>query len=216
MPPPLGDVSDDESTGESIPFNNAAKEKGEGNNVKPEEDDEDDEDEEGVYTVEEIVGHDFAKDGSLLLQVKWKNYDDPEDQTMEPEANLLEGAEDIVKEYFRSIGGRPQKQGRKRKSLGAAKQTLEKAEPKKRRKSRADQDTEGAAKKEKEEADGVEWMPKSKNWENEVEHVDTIMREQGSLIAFLQWTNGKKSKVSIETCYEKCPKKMLKFYEQHL
>lgn len=27
--------------------------------------------------------------GSLLLQVKWKGYDDPADQTMEPEDNLL-------------------------------------------------------------------------------------------------------------------------------
>lgn len=29
------------------------------------------------------------RQGALLLQVKWKGYDDPSDQTLEPEENLL-------------------------------------------------------------------------------------------------------------------------------
>lgn len=62
------------------------------------------------YVVEQVVGHEFAKNvcailssldtiaksdaltmrqGALLLQVKWKGYDDPSDQTLEPEENLL-------------------------------------------------------------------------------------------------------------------------------
>jgi chromobox protein 1 len=41
------------------------------------------------YTVEKIMGHEFTKDGKLMLQVKWHGYDDPADQTLEPEENLL-------------------------------------------------------------------------------------------------------------------------------
>lgn len=31
------------------------------------------------------------RQGKLMLQVKWKGYDDPADQTLEPEENLLYG-----------------------------------------------------------------------------------------------------------------------------
>ncbi|KAK1146310.1 hypothetical protein N8T08_003097 [Aspergillus melleus] len=216
MPPPLVDHSDDESTGESIPFNDAKEIEQTNNKAEESAGDDGDDDEEGVYIVEKIVGHEWAKNGSLLLAVKWKGYDDPVDQTMEPEENLLEGAEEVVKEYFKSLGGRPTKpqaQGRKRKSMTAAKQIPEKTEPKRRRKSQAD-----AADEATDDSDAMKWVPKSKSWEAEVENVDTIMRdpETSKLIAYLQWKNGKKSKVSIESCYDKCPKKMLKFYEQHL
>lgn len=144
-----------------------------------------------------------------------------------------EGAEDVVKEYYRVQGGRPTKPqapGRKRKSMTAAKPTPEKKEPKRRRKSQGDNAPEST-----DDSDAMKWVPKSKSWENEVENVDTIMRdpETSNLIAYLHWKNGKKSKVNIEQCYEKCPRKvsfrtptiggdrltsgkMLGFYEQHL
>lgn len=55
-----------------------------------------------------------------------------------------------------------------------------------------------------------DWVPKSKNWEKDILKVDTIMRDPdtGSLMAYLHWNNGKKSRVSIEQCYEKCPMKV--------
>ncbi|KAE8135799.1 hypothetical protein BDV38DRAFT_121937 [Aspergillus pseudotamarii] len=213
MPPPVENLSDDESTGESIPYNDAKED----HNSGPENQEDNDEDEEeGVYVVEKILGHDFAKNGTLLLQVKWKGYDDPADETMEPEENLLEGAKDLVEEYYRVQGGRPEKPQRgKRKSMTGPKQTPEKSEPKRRRKSRAEAATETP---DDDDGDLPDWVPRSKNWENEVQTVDTILRdaETSSLIAYLHWKNGKKSKVSLETCYEKCPRKMLKFYEEHL
>lgn len=99
----------------------------------------------------------------------------------------------------------------------------EKPEPKRRRRSRApdneeiDADGQKPREQEKEkEGQAPDWMPKSKNWEKEVKAVDTIVREGDGLVAYLHWNNDKKSKVSIETCYERCPHKMLKFYEQHL
>ncbi|KAL2835256.1 hypothetical protein BDW59DRAFT_156077 [Aspergillus cavernicola] len=213
MPPPVADLSDDESTGESIPYDEVEDKKNGGEDMSDAEADE--EEGEDVYVVEKIMGHSFKSDGTLLFQVKWQGYDDPKDQTVEPEVNL-DGAQDILDEYFKIIGGRPQKpQPKKRKSMGRpAKSTLEKQpEPKKRRKSRAETETEPAEEKESVVPD---WVPKSKSWENEVKTVDTIVRDGDALVAFLHWNNDKKSKVSIETCYEKCPRQMLKFYEQHL
>ncbi|KAF9888689.1 hypothetical protein FE257_008447 [Aspergillus nanangensis] len=211
MPPPLGDVSDDDSTGGSIPYNDAEERKGmnfDGSDNNDNEEEDEDEDEEGVYVVEKIVGHEFAKDGKLILQVKWKGYDDPADQTMEPEKNLMDGAEDLVKEYFKQLGGRPQKPGkqpgRKRKSMGAGAGATksETAEPKRQRKSQGPPSTA--------ESNGSgdeipDWVPKNKSWEDYVEGVDTIIRDADTsgLIAYLHWTNGKKTK-------------MLEFYEKHL
>ncbi|KAE8151206.1 hypothetical protein BDV25DRAFT_98645 [Aspergillus avenaceus] len=217
MPPPLESLTDDESTGESIPYNDAKEDHAPDVENDGNDDGEEDDDEEGLYIVEKILGHEFAKNGALLLQVKWKGYDDPADQTMEPEENLMEGAKDIVEEYYRVHGGRPEKPQRgKRKSMTGPKPTPDKSESKRRRKSRADASTEPPEKDD--DSDLPNWVPRSKNWENEVVTVDTIMRdpETSGLIAYLHWTNGKKSKVSLETCYEKCPRKMLKFYEEHL
>lgn len=118
-----------------------------------------------------------------------------------------EGAKDLVEEYYRVQGGRPQKPApKKRKSLGEAKQSPKTAEqPKRQRKAKDASVPEQAD----DEEDAANWVPKSRSWENEVEEVDTIIREpETGLCAYLQWTNGKKSRVSIETCYEKCPKKV--------
>lgn len=55
----------------------------------------------------------------------------------------------------------------------------------------------------------VNWVPKGKSWEKDVTSVETILRDKdGGLYAYLNWRNAKKSKISIETCYEKCPQKV--------
>ncbi|RAH74478.1 chromo domain-containing protein [Aspergillus aculeatinus CBS 121060] len=220
MPPPVTDVSDDESTGESIPYEEAPapKKQAKKQAVDDNEDDEDEDEEEDVYHVEKIVSHEWGKKGELLLQVKWKGYDDPADMTLEPEGNL-DGAQEAVDEYFSKLGGRPEKpQTKKRKSLGRPPKsaTPEKTQPNKRRKSRENESPEPQAAEE--DSDSGSWVPKSKSWEKEVDNVDTIFREPGSgnLLAILNWKNGRKSKVLIETCYERCPRKMLDFYESHL
>ncbi|KAJ5669629.1 hypothetical protein N7462_010699 [Penicillium macrosclerotiorum] len=241
MPPPIEDVSDEESG--DIPFNDNEKAKNDPNDNEDEdeddEDDEEDEDEEGLYVVELIKEHNFLADGSLRLFVKWKGYDDLADHTWEPEENLKEGAMDILSEYYRKIGGRPQKpaaksgHGRKRKSMGQTQSTTaasETTEPKRRRKSVASKAEETKAETSDEaseaaaetpaESDGEisSWVPKTKSWEKEVASVDTIIRDQdtGKLFAFLLWKNGKRSRVAIEKCYDSCPRHMLGFYESHL
>ncbi|KAL2002815.1 hypothetical protein VTN02DRAFT_5858 [Thermoascus thermophilus] len=211
MPPPV-ELSEDESTGDAIPYDSSEK-------VKDHESgDEESDEEEGddVYVVEKILGHEWVK-GTLMFLVKWKGYDDPKDQTLEPEENLLPGATDLLNEYFAALGGRPEKPTKKRKSVGAeAKPTPEKAAPKRPRKSRGAAGTETPEAKGKD--DVPDWVPKGKNWEKDVEKVDTIVRDPdtGNLMAYLKWTNGKVSRVSLEKCYEACPMHMLRFYEQHL
>jgi chromobox protein 1 len=119
-----------------------------------------------------------------------------------------EGAEEALHEYFEKLGGRPQppeKPSKKRKSMGEAKSTPD-STAKRSRKSRGANGTETP-----EGNDSVpDWVPDSKNWEREVTKVETITRDPqtGGLMAYLQWQNGKKSRVSIEQCYEKIPMKV--------
>lgn len=86
-------------------------------------------------------------------------------------------------------------------------------ESKKRRRSTKAQDPAPEAEPEAtmdENEEESTWVPKGKNWDKEIDSVDTIIRDQenGGLYAFLIWNNGKRSKVSIESCYEKCPRKV--------
>lgn len=140
-----------------------------------------------------------------------------------------DGAKDIVTAYYRAIGGRPLKPapepakkgpGRKRKSIGEPKLTPAPTPPtenKRRRKSAAkennvkEKNAETPALTEDNNSDGEgNWVPNFKNWDDELDTVDTIIRdaEGPGLSALLLWKNGKKSRVTLETCYEKCPKKV--------
>ncbi|OJD12040.1 hypothetical protein AJ78_07311 [Emergomyces pasteurianus Ep9510] len=214
-------LSEDESGGESIPFNDdETRERSANNAVGPLGEYEEDDDESGVegedvYVVERITGHEFAKNGTLLLQVKWKGYEDPADQTLEPEENLIGGAEDVLKEYFALIGGRPERPSKKRKSITGSTPTRDTVSSKKKPKKSRAAESNGTPETENNVAD---WVPKTKNWDSQVKSVDTIMRDPvtGNLFVYLNWNNDKKAKVSIQQCYEKCPQKMLQFYEQHL
>lgn len=140
-----------------------------------------------------------------------------------------EGANDILTEYYKQLGGRPKKPaakpgpkpgpgpGRKRKSMSETTSNPVPAtatEPKRRRKSAKAEDTPAETEA---EADESEWVPKGKSWEKELNSVDTIIRDQdnGGLYAFLLWNNGKRSRVSIESCYEKCPMKVSSLFPLH-
>jgi chromobox protein 1 len=114
-----------------------------------------------------------------------------------------EDANEVVEEYYATLGGRPQKPatGRKRKSVGAAKPTAEKLVPKRQRKSKGAGDTESPH-----EVDLSALAIQANTWEDDVQKVDTITRDpNGSLVAYLVWKTGGKTRVSIETCYQKCP-----------
>jgi chromobox protein 1 len=174
--------------------------------------------------------------GTLKLLVKWKGYEDVKDRTWEEEGGLMyvessttllhaitytlrEGAPDIVNEYYKRVGGRPErpaekpKPGRKRKSMGDTKSKtatpVPAAEIKRRRKS-VPKETEAKEKPSTPEANGDGWLPKGKNWDKDVHKVETIVRGEGNegLLAYLEFTNGLKARVNIQACYEKCPQKV--------
>ncbi|KKA17817.1 hypothetical protein T310_8239 [Rasamsonia emersonii CBS 393.64] len=228
MPPPPEDVSDDDSTGDAIPFEsseNGKKKDDVKDDEEASEEEDSDEEGEGIYVVEKIVGHEFKKDVRCPDPCANPAMDSsdlvsgtlPLDQTLEPEENLLEGAKEAVEEYFESIGGRPQppeRPSKKRKSMADPRSTPESTGAKRGRKPKGANGTDTPETGES----APDWVPEGKNWEREVAKVETIIRDPktGGLMAYLQWQNGRKSRVSIEQCYEKIPMKMLKFYEQHL
>ncbi|EZF35714.1 Heterochromatin protein HP1 [Trichophyton interdigitale] len=225
MPPHI-ESSDEESVGEAIPFHN--KEDEETKPIKDEEkddqngeEDEDDEDDEAdeadedVYVVERVVGHSFDKKGKLQFEVKWKGYDDPSDMTVEPEENLLDGAQDALEEYFKKIGGRPEKPTKKRKSL-ADKASSTPDKPTKR--GRKPSSIKVGTPDQEASTEDSHWAPPTGDWENELRYISTVLRDPDGdgLVVYLEWKNGRKSRAPIQTCYERCPQMMLKFYEQHL
>ncbi|OQE88306.1 hypothetical protein PENNAL_c0017G01255 [Penicillium nalgiovense] len=231
MPPPVEDMTDEESG--DIPFRTAPETNGKDDQDSPEDGDEEEEEEdeeEGLYVVEDIIDHAWLDDGTLKLFVKWKGYEKIEDHTWEDEDGLLEGAHDIVAEYYKKIGGRPKKSaekptsgkpGRKRKSMGDSKLAKPSPAPaaseakRQRRKSTPKEATKQETPSS--EDNGAQWLPKGKNWDKDVKEVDTIVREgDAGLMAWLEFNNGHKAKLSVQVCYEKCPLKMLKFYESHL
>jgi chromobox protein 1 len=115
-----------------------------------------------------------------------------------------EGALDCLNEYFEEIGGRPggTKKRKSRKSVAA--------EP------TATPVTNKRLKKEK------EWSPPSGSWEHDVSYVDTVEEQKDpttgtkARYAYLVWINQKKTQHPLQHVYQKCPQKMLEYYESHL
>ncbi|EEP76368.1 conserved hypothetical protein [Uncinocarpus reesii 1704] len=135
--------------------------------------------------------------------------DDAEGVFLDMNSAKTDGAQEALDEYFKIIGGRPEKQTKKRKSVGAA-STPETMTSKKAK-------TLGHSSNGTPNGEEIsDWTPKSNNWDRDVRAVETIVREGDNLYALLYWNNDKKIKVSLRQCYEKCPRKMLKFYENHL
>ena len=54
------------------------------------------------YEVEKIIDKRIKRGGQIEYLVKWKNYDNPDDNTWEPADNLKE-AEEIIKKYEKVV-----------------------------------------------------------------------------------------------------------------
>ncbi|KAJ9607243.1 hypothetical protein H2200_008315 [Cladophialophora chaetospira] len=180
--------------------------------AKGEEEEDDEEGDEGEeYIVESIADHRTTKKDVLYL-IKWQGY--PEEQnTWEPEEHLLPHSRKVLAAYHKKIGGPPQlplKRPKSKQSLCAAASSEDLPATKRQKRN--------GAKDEDVQDDLGTWLPKGNHWEDEVEKVDTIERneETDQLMAYVKFKNGKRTKITMDMVYKHCPRPMLKFYEEHL
>ncbi|KAF9566611.1 hypothetical protein EC968_003702 [Mortierella alpina] len=61
------------------------------------------------------------------------------------------------------------------------------------------------------------WPPASwTSWEDEVDYVQTVERNKKKMRVYLVWNNGRQTDHPIEDAHNKCPLKLIRFYEEHL
>ncbi|KAH0291720.1 hypothetical protein M436DRAFT_80981 [Aureobasidium namibiae CBS 147.97] len=241
MPPAISDdedersdfLSDDETLPPKKPATKrvAAKPKpepkkeyvdGESHNVKEDDDDDDDEDDADEYVVEKILNHAWDNGKTCLYEVKWLGYEAAEDRTWEPEDNLrvvnttASGAMDVLNAYWDKIGGKPQakpktpaKKGTKRKSLAQHTPEADATSTTKRR-GRKSIKTADELEDEKTHA-----LPEG-SWEDHVEQIESVEENAGGLLFFVKWVNGHRTQHSSQQCRQKCPQKLIDYYESKL
>ncbi|KAM3415906.1 hypothetical protein BST61_g9402 [Cercospora zeina] len=219
MPAPLNSDESDLDIPDAIPAK-AVK------NAPEDSEDDDEEEAEDEYAVEKIISHKFLK-GKTVYEIKWVGYDDEADRTWEPIENLADGAKDLLEAYHRNIGGTPEapKKGKPvKKSLGkrASSAMEDSPAPTSSKKGRS----------RKSETNGAEWEPPLGSWEDHVTRVTAIIEsddvdEDGiiektknkgvqGLEGLLEWNNGHKTQHKMPVLRQRCPQRLLDYYEGHL
>ncbi|KAH6953686.1 hypothetical protein BKA56DRAFT_564165 [Ilyonectria sp. MPI-CAGE-AT-0026] len=134
--------------------------------------------------------------------------------TWEPEDNLKVSGDEILNEYFDTIGGRDK----------IFKESDRAAKTKKGRQTTNGTFSTRPKRLQRNEAhvgDGTllakQCNPPSGSWEDEIETIGACEEDDnGKLIVYLIWKNGQKTKHETQIIYKKCPQKMLQFYEKHV
>ncbi|KAF6515376.1 hypothetical protein HZS61_005282 [Fusarium oxysporum f. sp. conglutinans] len=147
--------------------------------------------------------------GNLLFQVKWKGFENKKDLTWEPEENLKVSGDEILNEYFDTIGGRHKifeesdRAAKTKRRIPMTNGTYG-TRPKRLRRNKAHATDETLL------ATAKKWSPPSGSWEDEIETIDTCEEDNdGYLIVYLTWKNGQKTKHDTEIIYKKCPQKVV-------
>jgi chromobox protein 1 len=123
----------------------------------------------------------------------------------------MEGAIDVLNEYFQKIGGRPEPKGQKRKGRPSAAGTKSESGIPASSTKRVKADTEEKKMKEKREA---QWSPPPGSWEHDVSYIDTVEQTKNpktgepEKFAYLVWMNGRKTQHPLKHVYQKCPQKV--------
>lgn len=135
-----------------------------------------------------------------------------------------DNAKDLLTEYHDSIGGPPERAGKRRKkstnnlkrpASSAVDSPIAEGSAKKRGKQSAAGLHNGTTIGQKDLPEG--------SWEDQVSQVTSIVEEAGkdpkgqrTLIALLEWNDGIKTQHPLDTLRRKCPQKLLNYYEAHL
>lgn len=139
------------------------------------------------------------------------------------------GSRDILAAYHHQIGGAPQpdaedkgstlKGKHSKKSLrqdSMASATEDSPAPPTKRQKRQKED-EVAHSDEDDNMFGT-WTPTSSSWEKAIREIQTVERDEksGDLYILMIFKNGRKSRVKNNLVRNKCPQRLLDFYEAHL
>ncbi|KAH7115788.1 chromo domain-like protein [Dactylonectria estremocensis] len=172
--------------------------------------------EDGLFIVETIKNHKIDKNGNLMFQVKWMGFESKKDLTWEPEGNLNVSGDEILNQYFDTIGGRDKifeesdRAAKTKKGRQSTNGTFS-IRPKRLQRNEAHVGDETLL------ATTKPWNPPSGSWEDEIETISACEEDDnGKLIVYLIWKNGQKTKHEAQIIYKKCPQKMLQFYEKHV
>ena len=170
--------------------------------------------------------------------MKWLGYEKEEDRTWEAEETLTynsprshiqesskieaellrsssESANDVLSDYYNSIGGRPagdtiatrsskSKSKKKKNSTSSISKPKQRAPPTKHPRS-SDSELD------------MKWIPKGDFWDNQIDEVISLEQDpKEGLIVLANLKNGKSVKCATTEAYKKIPQKMLLFYESKL
>ena len=63
-----------------------------------------------------------------------------------------------------------------------------------------------------------EWEPPSEwtSWENEVDEIMNVERNNSKMWVYIRWNNSHETSHDIEAAHRYCPLKLIAFYESHL
>lgn len=135
---------------------------------------------------------------------------------------------ELLARYHHKIGGAPQPPGKSnnlkkqasRKALrdSGASATKDSPAPPAKRQKRAKADDPALSDDLDREPTLDDYQPKGNNWETQVKEIQTVERDEktGDLFIFLEFKNGRKSRVKNGKIRTVCPQKLLDFYEAHL
>ena len=122
----------------------------------------------------------------------------------------------MLDEYFRSIGGKPEFDGKngagtkKRKISQGPADASPASKGKGRKRGRTDDDTPKSTKK--------TWEPPKGSWENDVTNVDAVEEHpdpdtgEKQRFAYIMWNDGRKTYHPLSVINQKCPQKVCGFY----
>lgn len=167
---------------------------------------------EDEYVVEKVVKHRKSKRGTEYF-VKWEGYNES-DNTWEHESNVY--CEELLKEYWDSI----KESLTKRKSTEKVYPTRKKVEKKRvpvRQMDKIENVTDDEVEEEMEELVlDNDYPPAKVDWNDIIDHVESVNKDKNRLYAYIIWQNGCHTKHDIQECNEKCPQQLLQYFQSKI